>query len=64
MPEDLMTLEQAARYLGISKTTVYRRLTELGIRPINYSPLLRRQKVSKYSKADIDKIKEHPVRAA
>ena len=64
MSEELMTLEQAATYLGISKATVYRRLAELKIRPANDNPLLKRPKESKYRKSDIEKIKEHLFRAA
>lgn len=61
---ETMTLEQAARYLGISRSTVYRRLTEMNIKPVGYSPLLKKQRESKYLKSDIDKIKELVFQAA
>ena len=62
--EETMSLDEAARYLGISKSTVYRRLNDMNIKPVGYSPLLKRQKESKYRKVDIDKIKELVFQAA
>lgn len=55
---DLLTPEQAAAYLDISPITFYRRLREKGIKPTNYNPMRKRQKDPRFSKVDLDKIKE------
>jgi DNA-binding NtrC family response regulator len=64
MQEEMLTPKDAAKYLGISEMTMYRRMKEKGIKPTNYNPMLRRQKEPRYSKADLDKMKEQFAIAA
>lgn len=62
--DDLMDLSEGAKYLGIGRTTLYLRLKERDVKPANYNPMLRRQKEPKYTKAQLDELKEHCASAA
>lgn len=64
MSEELLTPQEAARYLDISEMTLYRRLKEKDIKPANYNPLLKRQKEPRYRKSDLDKLRAEYVKAA
>ena len=53
----MLTTEQAARRLGMSRATFYNRLKRFpDIRPINYNPNLTRQSNAEWDIRDVDKI--------
>lgn len=56
--DSMLTPEEAAKYLNIGIATLYRRMKEKGMKPANYNPMLRRQKEARYTKAQLDELKE------
>lgn len=62
--EEMLTPQEAAKYLGVSEMTLYRRLKEKSMKPTNYNPMFKRQPDPRYSKADLDKLKEGFLRVA
>ena len=62
--EEMLTPKEAAKYLDISEITLWRRLKEMNVKPSNFNPLRKRQKDPRYSKADLEKIKEQAFVAA
>lgn len=55
--DQLLTINEAVSYLGISRNTFFRLRRERKIAPVNDNPLLARQHNPLFSKADLDRLK-------
>jgi hypothetical protein len=54
--DDLLTAEEAAALLRISRPTFINRVNEFGIKPANFNPALRKQRGARYRRSDVLKL--------
>lgn len=55
--EDLMTVEEAARELGIGRTTMFKWIREHKIEPVPTNPNLDRRPKLRFKREDVERLK-------